>query len=59
MEWRQGHPFKSSPQRCCPTFLSIGLKGAEETEEGMKDEGCVKVLKKIHLQTREVAMFSH
>ena len=48
VEQEQGHPFKSSPQRLCPTFLSICFTGAQRRgKEGMKDEGWAKVLKQI------------
>lgn len=50
VEQEQGHPFKSSLQRLCPTFLSICFMGAQRRgKEGMKDEGWAKVLKQIQM----------
>lgn len=40
VEQEQGHPFKSSLQRLCPTFLSICFMGAQRRDKkGLKDEG--------------------
>lgn len=60
VEQEQGHPFKNSLQRLCPTFPLYLFHGStEEEKEGMKDERWAKVLKQIQMWAGEDAVSSH